>query len=83
MTVFLTYIITLEAEETCKAIKDLFTPQGLSCGGLWTRVVQNHKVMSYMRVNARNKFYNLQTEQELVGDMTFHQTGERWVAQML
>lgn len=44
---------------------------------------QNHKVVNYMRVNAENKFYNLQTELELVGDMTFHQRGERWVAQML
>lgn len=39
--------------------------------------------MNYIRVNAENKFYNLQTELELVGDMTFHQHGERWVAQML
>lgn len=35
------------------------------------------------RLNAENKFYNLRTELELVGDMTFHQRGERWLAQML
>lgn len=50
----------------------------------WVNILgQNHKVMKYIRVNAENKFYNFQTELELVGDMTFHQHGERWVAQML
>lgn len=64
------------------AMKNLHT--WLQVEVIWVNLLgQNHKVMNYVRVNAENKFYNLQTELELVGDMTFHQRRERWVAQML